>query len=127
MKREIDHYLNCRECESLDENTKKEILGLDSVLRDFLGLGIVWNDYGGEYTWDLNGARKMLGLGIVCLEDGSGRGWWYGGSLEDCFWKMMKDLKRGAMVVGSMNERVSLPRFGSVSELKMKMELMGKG
>lgn len=124
MKKEIKQFLTCREFESLDDDTRKELLGLDSVLRDFLGLGIMWNDYDGRYAWGY-GAQKLLGLGIVCLEDDSSRGWWYGGSLRDCFWKMMKDLKRGAMVVGSMYERVCLPRFGSVSELRMKLELRG--
>ena len=61
----------------------------------------------------------VYGLGIVSLKDGSVCGWWYGDSLEDCFWKMMNDLKWGVIV--------DLPRFRSVSELRMKLELLGMG
>ena len=106
------------EYKKLDEKTKMEIREMDSVLGDFFGLGMVLDDYGRlHYAFDGIGC----GLGIVSLEDGSGRGWWYGETLDECFRFMMNDLKREGMY-----SWISLPVFGSVSELRMKMELKGK-
>jgi len=92
---------------------------MDSVLGDFFGLGIMMADYKPTIKGVISSTEVGYGMGIVSLEDGSVCGWWYGGSLEDCFWNMMKDLKWGVMV--------DLPRFGSVSELRMKLELRGMG
>ena len=105
------------EYEKLDEKTKTEIREMDSVLGDFFGLGMMMADY--KRRGVLYEVGVGYGMGIVSLEDGSVCGWWYGDSLEDCFWNMMKDLKWGVMV--------GLPRFESVSELRMKLELLGMG
>ena len=103
----------------MDERTRKELLELDSVLGDFLGLGIEVEDYVGKYVYD--GAGVGYGIGIVRRDGGFGCEWWYGKTLEDCFGFMMKDLKRKTILNG-----VVLPVFGSVSELRMKLELRGK-
>ena len=93
----------------MDEKTRKELLELDSVLGDVLGLEIVVQ----SYKVEIAAADEYL-VGIVKRNMG-GCHWWGGICLEDCFENMMKDLKRGVMV--------GLPRFESASELRMKLEL----
>ena len=105
---------------SISSVCRKELLELNSVLGDYLGLGIVWSDCdscdGFSDYYEL-----VFCVRIINLSDKSGRAWWFGRSLKIGLGQMMEDLKNGIML-----DEVILPHFESVSELRMKLELQGR-
>ena len=105
--------------EGLDENTKSEILEMDSVLREFFGFEVAWG-----YMGNKSPLWSQYGMGIVEGDELVWNGWWYGDTLKECFEMMVGSINRGK-VLERHGKRVVLPVFESVSELRMKLELLG--